>query len=57
MRILTDSKYYIYYEPSNKTVYVYPPIKVRHLTELKEALKYYDLEIDNIIVGKRFDTY
>jgi len=57
MRILKDLNYEVWYIPSNKTVYIYPPVKVLDLLEIKNMLKYYDLEIDNIIVGRIYDYY
>lgn len=57
MRILKDLNYEIWYIQSNKTVYIYPPVKVLHLLEIKNMLKYYDLEIDNIVVGRIYDCY
>lgn len=57
MRIFQDLDYEIWYTPQNKTIYIYPPIKTIHLIEIKKILKYYALDIENIIVGKIGDTY
>lgn len=57
MRILKDLKYEIWYMPDNETVYIYPPIKVRHLRELKVLLSYYDIKISNIVVGRLYENY
>lgn len=57
MRILKDLKYEVWYMWDNKTVYIYPPVKVLDLIQIRNMLKYYDLDIKNIIVGKRYEMY
>lgn len=57
MRILKDYKYEIWYMWDNKTVYIYPPISVYAFKEIKKALSYYNLDIKNIVVGKRYEMY
>lgn len=57
MRILKDLKYEVWYNPRNKTIYIYPPVKVEDLIQIRNMLKYYDLDIKNIIVGRRYEMY
>lgn len=57
MRILKDYKYEIWYMEDNKTVYIYPPISVYAFKEIKKALSYYNLDIKNIVVGRRYEMY
>lgn len=57
MRILKDIIYEVYYMEDNKTVYIIPPIKTIHLVELKQMLKYYNLDIKNIVVGRVYESY
>lgn len=57
IRILNDLTVEVWYSYKNQTVYIIPPIKVRHLLELKKMLKYYDLEIKNIVVGRLYEVY
>lgn len=57
MRILQDTIYEVWYIKENKTVYIYPPCKVRDLLQIKKMLKYYDLDIKNIVVGRRYEEY
>lgn len=57
MRILKDLPYEIWYNPQNYTIYIYPPIKVRHLEEIKTMLKYYSLKIENIVIGRYNEAY
>lgn len=56
MRILQDFKFDIYYVEENKTIYIYPPVSVYAFKEIKKALKYYDLEIENIVVGRLYEN-
>lgn len=56
-RILQDLKIEVWYNGDNKTVYIYPPVKVIHFLEIKNMLKYYNLEIKNIVVGRLNETY
>lgn len=57
MRILKDLKIEIWYSYINKTVYIIPPVKVRHLVDIKKMLKYYNLDIENIVVGRLYEGY
>lgn len=57
MRILKDYKYEIWYMEDNKTVYIYPPVSVYAFKEIKKALSYYNLDIKNIVVGRRYEMY
>lgn len=52
MRILIDTRYEIWYQKENKTVYITPPISVNHFNQIKKILKYYNVDIENIIVGR-----
>ena len=56
-RIMKDCIYEIWYSAKNKTVYIYPPVKLVHLIDLRERLKYYGLPINNIVVGRLYDNY
>lgn len=57
MKILKDLIYDVYYVKENKTVYIYPPVKVRDLIQIKQMLKYYSLDIENIVVGRMYENY
>lgn len=57
MRILKDLPYEIWYNPQNKNIYIYPPVKVRDLDNIRTYLKYYKLEINNIIIGRYNEVY
>ena len=57
MRILKDLKYEVWYNPENKTIYIYPPVKVLDLNYIRVYLKYYNLEIDNIVIGRYNEVY
>jgi hypothetical protein len=56
MNILQDLKYKIVYIEEFKTVYIYPPVKTYHLPVIKKCLKYYDLDIQNIVVGRPYES-
>ena len=57
IRLLSDTIYKVYYVDSNKTVYILPPVKVKHLKEIRNMLKYYKLDIKNIVVGRVYESY
>ena len=57
IRILKDLKIEIWYSYINKTVYIKPPVKARHLVDIKKMLKYYNLDIENIVVGRLYEGY
>ena len=57
MKILKDLIYDVYYVKENKTVYIYPPVRVRDLIQIKQMLKYYSLDIENIVVGRMYENY
>lgn len=57
MRIFEDLPYEIWYIPDTKTIYIYPPIKVRHLGELRVLLNRAKIEVSNIIVGRLYENY
>lgn len=55
MNILQDLKYQIVYVEEFKTVYIYPPVKVIHINQIRNYLKYYNLDIKNIVVGRPYE--
>ena len=57
IRILKDLKVEVWYSKLNKTLYIYPPCKVKYLVEIKQMLKYYNLDIKNIVVGRLYEGY
>lgn len=57
IRLLSDTIYKVYYVESNKTVYILPPVKVGHIEEIRKMLKYYKLDIKNIVVGRVYESY
>ena len=57
IEILSDLQYTVYYSYENKTVYIQPPVKVKHFKEIKKMLEYYDLDIKNIVVGKVNESF
>ena len=56
MKILQDFKASIYYVEENKTVYIIPPVSVYAFREIKKALKYYNIEVKNIVVGRLYEN-
>jgi len=57
MRIFKELPYEIYYDLDEKTIYIYPPVKVFHLLELKMLFKRANIEVSNIIVGRPYERY
>lgn len=56
-RILKDLKYEIWYSPKFETIYIYPPVKVRHLSAIKKYLEYYEISVKNIVIGRLYENY
>jgi len=58
IRILKTLPYEVWYWGYNKTVYIYPPVKVKHL---KQFQKYFrttsKYKVDNIIIGRLYENY
>ena len=57
VRVLKDCKVEIWYSRKFKTIYIKPPVKVIYKIMIDEMLKYYNLEIENVVVGRPYERY